>query len=289
MKRMLVLFIFLLSLITTNTATAEKEVAMTIDDLPFVGNAKGQEGNLRRERERFMAAVEVLRKYNIPAVGFTVAGSIEQGQQELLQEFMQGGNLIGNHTYTHPSLNRITAENYITNVDKADQRLAPLMGQEKFFRYPFLAEGNSQEKYVKVRDYLKSKNYIVAPVTIDSKDYKFNARLLNINWRVRKQYINSIRNQYLGFISRQIDKAEKMALKQANRPIKQVLLIHMNYLNAYLLEDVIQLFKNKGYTFIPLSQALKDPFYKTYRQRYGAHALTTKCQQTLHTATACRK
>ncbi len=271
MKRILLSVITLISLLLCVSAMAVKEVALTIDDLPFVGNAKNKVGNLRREKERFMMALEAIRKYQVPAVGFVVAGSIEKDQMQLLHEFMRGGNIIANHTYSHPNLNRTSAERYITNIDKADKRLAPLMGKHKYFRYPFLAEGNTRAKFNKVKEYLKSKNYVIVPVTIDSKDFKFNARLLRTHWRQRKSYLNSMRSRYLSYISAQIARAERKAMKKVNRPIKHILLIHMNYLNAYFMGDVIQLFKNRGYKFITLPDALSDPYYKNQSKKYGTN------------------
>ena len=41
--------------------------------------------------------------------------------------------------------------------------------------------------------------------------------------------------------------------------MKQILLIHANLLNSYLLGDVIQLYKQNGYKFITLTEALENP------------------------------
>lgn len=46
------------------------------------------------------------------------------------------------------------------------------------------------------------------------------------------------------------------------RPIKHILLIHMNLLNAHSLRELIQMYRNKGYRFITLTEALKDQYYQ---------------------------
>lgn len=40
---------------------------------------------------------------------------------------------------------------------------------------------------------------------------------------------------------------------------KQILLIHANILNSYLLGDILEMYKKNGYKFISLTEALKNP------------------------------
>lgn len=233
-------------------ADNEKEIALTIDDLPFVGTNSNDPGNLRRTRVRFLAILEALNQNHIPATGFVIPSSIAKGQWELLEEFRKDGYEIGNHTYSHANLDHVSVEKYLENIDKADKILQPIMTQPKYFRYPGLAEGKGEKKQA-VQDYLITNQYVIAPVTIDSKDYKFNARLLNINWRVRAQYLNKIKQQYLAYIWHETQKAER------RRPgSKQILLIHANLLNSHCLNDVIQMYKTHGYKFVTLQQALTN-------------------------------
>ena len=60
---------------------------------------------------------------------------------------------------------------------------------------------------------------------------------------------------YLKYILKQTEIAERMA---NGRPVKEILLVHSNLLNSYMIGDVIQLYKEHGYRFISLEEAL-DP------------------------------
>ncbi|MDP3560633.1 MAG: polysaccharide deacetylase family protein [Legionellaceae bacterium] len=247
--------LILLSCLMSDASFAEEhEIAITIDDLPFVGTNGNDEGNLKRTRERFMKILDSLVVNQVPATGFIIAGSIAKGQWELLEAFRKEGFGLGNHTYSHANLNRLSTEKYIDEIAHADKVLEPVMTQPKYFRYPYLAEGKGETKQA-VHDYLAANQYIIAPVTIDSKDYQFNERLLNINWRVRKEHVNRIKQQYLAYIWHETLKAEKHA---KNSNAKQVLLIHANLLNSYCLDDVIKMYKAHGYRFISLSDALTN-------------------------------
>lgn len=240
-----------LILFNSSPEAATKQISITIDDLPFVGSSAVQ-GDTNHEHDRFAKIIQTLVDEQIPVTGFVIAGSIAKGQWQLLENFRKLGFIIGNHTYTHPNLSQIGAEKYINEIAKADKRLTPLMTDKKYFRYPYLAEGRGQNKQ-RVRAYLAENQYIISPITIDSKDFRFNEQLLAINWRKREASLEKMKERYLSYIWKETEKAEKRA---HGRSSKQILLIHSNLLNSYLLGDVIQLFRDHGYQFISLDEAL---------------------------------
>lgn len=227
---------------------AERVVALTIDDLPFVGPVHNKNGEINR----FSQLVNQIEERKIPAMGFIIAGSIGPGQEQLLEEFKQKGFSLGNHTYTHINLNRVGANRYIEDLDKAENRLQGVMTYPKYFRYPYLAEGRGNDNQ-RVKDYLASHSYIIAPVTIDSKDYKFNGRLLSVNWRKRDVKLDAIKKDYLAYIDRQITETEKMHSSET----PEILLVHANLLNSHAMGDVIDLFQKRGYKFISLDEAIR--------------------------------
>lgn len=244
--------VFLTSLISTTCFAADRNIAITIDDLPFVGTDSNNAGNLQRSHDRFMSIMQSLIDHHVPATGFVIAGAIGKGQWQLLEEFRKEGFELGNHTYSHANLNRISSQKYIDEIAHADQKLASVMTQPKYFRYPYLAEGKGVTKQ-KVQDYLMANQYTIAPVTIDSKDYLFNERLLHVSWRDRPQYLEKMKKDYLDYIWKQTILAEKRSVNGAS---KQILLIHANLLNSHFLGDIIQMYKDNGYRFVSLSEAL---------------------------------
>lgn len=249
------LYALLFTLFISHCFGQTREIAITIDDLPLVASKMNTPGNQQRSTERFMRIIAALTDNKVPATGFVIAGAIETGQMAFLEAFRNAGFTIGNHTYSHYNLNQMSAEKYIADLDRADKILAPLMTEPKYFRYPYLAEGNKTTK-PKVLDYLKEHHYIIAPVTIDSKDFEFNERLYKVPFRVREAYVYKVKPGYLAYIWKQTLRAEKQA---DGKPAKQILLIHANLLNSYLLGDIIQLYKEHGYTFITLTEALTNP------------------------------
>jgi peptidoglycan/xylan/chitin deacetylase (PgdA/CDA1 family) len=243
----------LLSVLFINIAEAnDKTIAITIDDMPFVG-AGASQNDIKRGNDRFQYILNALIEQKVPATGFVIAGAISKGQWQLLESFKSQGFMIGNHTYTHENLDAIGAEKYIKDIAKADHRLLPLMTERKYFRYPYLAEGHGGARH-QVQKYLAKNQYIIAPVTIDTKDFRFNMKFLAINWRVRAEHLEKIKQQYLSYIWKQTEQAERRA---HGKEVKHILLLHANLLNSHLIGDVIQLYKTHGYRFITLDEALK--------------------------------
>lgn len=240
---LLVLLLLLPSLIFAH----KKTIALTIDDLPFVGEYRNFHLNMM---------METMLKQEVPAVGFIIGGEVRKDNWELLQKFRDAGFGLGNHTFSHANLNKLQPEEYIIDIRKADKKLKSVLTEPKYFRYPYLAM-SSGEKRNKILCYLAKKHYQVAPITIDSKDFVFNQRLLSVPEIDRRAYLNEMKPFYLNFIWQQTLKAEEHSQYHHNPEQGQILLIHANLLNAYVLPDIIKLYKENGYEFVSLDDALK--------------------------------
>lgn len=236
-------FTLLLATLLSNPIFAQnKQIAITIDDLPFVGEARNFHLNLMKN---------TLTQQQIPATGFIIAKEVHSDNWAMLSEFKDAGFGLGNHTYSHANLNALSTEEYINEIKKADELLVPLLTKPKYFRYPYLAMGNGDKKD-KILCYLLEKDYQIAPITIDSKDFVFNQRLLSVPELGRRAYFQELMPFYLDFIKTQTLKAE-----ESNPNSAQILLIHANLLNAYALPSLIALYRQQGYTFVSLEEALK--------------------------------
>ena len=243
------ILLFLLLLISTSNLSfaQKKSIAITIDDLPFVGEYRNFHLSMM---------MNTMKEQQIPATGFIIAREVRADNWDLLHKFRDAGFGLGNHTFSHANLNKLKTREYIKEIKKADNLLAEVLTEPKYFRYPYLAMSSGTKKD-KVLCYLAKNNYQVAPITIDSKDFVFNQRLLSVPELDRRNYLNELKPFYLDFIWQQTLKAEEHTQYHHNPEQAQILLIHANLLNAYVLPDIIQLYKEKGYSFVNLEEALK--------------------------------
>jgi peptidoglycan/xylan/chitin deacetylase (PgdA/CDA1 family) len=245
----------LCSIVCSLSAYAGGEIAITLDDLPFVGASYKNAAALQRTHDRFMSIVQALEDNQVPATGFVIGGAIGTGDWQLLKAFHDAGFILGNHTYAHLNLDQTNTNKYINGIAKTDEILTPFLTSPKYFRYPYLAEGRGESRLA-VQNYLAEHDYVIAPVTIDSKDYRFNEELYHVAYRARGEYVPQLKRRYLDYIWHETERAERRANGQ---PVKQILLLHSNLLNSYCLNDILLMYKAHGYQFISLQEALTNP------------------------------
>lgn len=247
LKKYLSLVLFFLIVIPQASFAQKKEIAITIDDLPFVGESKNFHLNM---------ILDSVKANEVPVTGFIIAKEVNASNLPMLQKLHDAGIGLGNHTLSHANLNKLNSKAYIQEIASADKILSPVLTTPKYFRYPYMVMGKGAKK-TEVMDYLSSQNYQVAPITIDSKDFMFNQLLLQVSQNERRHFLHILKRCYLDFIWQQTLKAEEQS-RLARKPEQaQILLIHANLLNAYVLPDIIALYRQNGFNFVSLAEALK--------------------------------
>jgi peptidoglycan/xylan/chitin deacetylase (PgdA/CDA1 family) len=247
------------------------EVAITLDDLPFVFS-----GALTREQleQNYYKILFTLDKYKVKAVGFAIGNQIRDSDRELLTQFVNAGHIIGNHTYSHPNFNDLSVDAYSNDIAQGDKALQQWMLGTKYFRFPFLTEGNSKVKRDAIQKFLVSINYLNVPVTIDSEDWRFNALYMDAIVKSDERLKQTIANEYIAFVRTQISNAERMSQHNFRRQVRHIVLLHMNSLNADHLADILNIFRQLNWTFITVGEAIKDPVYSEKDNYYGDRGMT---------------
>ena len=251
--------IFLLCpLLLTAQTPPQRQLVITIDDLPRGGDSPSQD--LAEMTAMTRALTGHLRGTH--AIGFVNPGSVkaraigDEALQSLLKIWRSNKLDLGNHTSNHPSLHRIPLADYIKNLEAAEPAITTARGGRRslFFRHTFLHTGLTLETKRGLEDYLAKNGYRIAPVTIDTSDYVFANVYSRDPARVRAAYLEHLESATAFF--------EKRAVEVVGRAIPQIILLHANQLNADSMGDVLAMFRRRGYRFIPLEQALRDPAYQ---------------------------
>ena len=264
MKRLLwwlVLFSFALALTVTLSA---QEVALTFDDLPAHGPVPEGLGRV----EIIKSILKDLNAAHAPQVyGFINAGKLEQAPADLevLKLWRAAGFPLGNHTYTHPSLNKVSAKDFEQNIEKNEAELKSLMDGKDWhwLRYPFLDEGDTVEKRREVRAYLKNHGYRIAQVTLDFQDWAWNDPYARCVEKKDDKSIEQLKKMYVDTASEFLDLDPKLAKLVYGRDIKHVLLLHVGAFETVMLPRLMELLKQRGYKLITLPEAESDEAYKS--------------------------
>lgn len=255
----LFLILFATPLLAVNAGT--KQVAVTFDDLPATLVPTHAE-QLRVNQ----TILDILNKYQIKATGFVI-GSEAFGRTEILNLWLERGHDLGNHTYSHMDFDQVDIAYFEADIIKGafeiEKQLAKHKKYLRYFRFPYLHTGNSLEKREEIRKFLKENCYIIAPVTIDPCDWAYNNQLVK-SWRAQnKKEQEQIKASYLERIKRATEEAEILSWERFGRNIKHVLLLHLNKINAEVLDKILEYYSHSGYSFISLEEALKDSAYSS--------------------------
>jgi peptidoglycan/xylan/chitin deacetylase (PgdA/CDA1 family) len=244
-----------------------RTVALTFDDLPATAGRVAPLTSLRTMTDRLLAT---LVREGVPAIGFVneiglaVPGEVE-ARTALLEAWLDAGFELGNHTYSHVSIDRVPFDVYRQDVIRGEvitRRLLEERGQRlRYFRHPQLQTGPTPEYKAALDGLLAERGYRVAPVTIDHNDFIFADVYRRAMVRGDLATAERVRDAYVPYLEAVTAHFEALSRQSLGYEIPQIFLLHANELNADSLVDVIAMLRRRGYRFTTLDTALQDPAY----------------------------
>lgn len=276
MKGKLLLFIistYLPVFIFTTTAhgqsksanqSVHREIAVTFDDLPAT------HGNLEKMSYITTRLLSSIKVNNIPAIGFVnesklfVRGEMD-ARVALLQMWLDAGLELGNHTFSHISIDAASLAAYQEDLIRGETVTRMLLREKgmklRYFRHPQLRTGPTPEYKKALDKFLAERGYTIAPVTIDNNEYIFADVYAKAKARGDQKTMKRVVDAYLPYMEEIFAFFEKLSVDSLGYEVKQTLLLHANELNADHFDDLVRMMKRRGYTFITLDEALKDKAY----------------------------
>jgi peptidoglycan-N-acetylglucosamine deacetylase len=241
------------------------KVALTFDDLPLNGTLPTgtKKSDIARD------TIQVLKKHHIPpSYGFINARALERNPDSALalRIWVDGGQPLGNHTYTHLDLTKNSVADFQQEVLRNEPVLELLMPEGgkhdwRWLRYPYLHEGDTQEKRRAVRTFLASSGYRIAQTTLDFEDYLWNSAYArcwmhkdepSIQW-LKESYRTAARN----FTRFQIQNSRAVF----GRDIHHVMLLHLGAFSSHILPDLFRILEEEGFEIVTLEEAQSDAAY----------------------------
>jgi peptidoglycan/xylan/chitin deacetylase (PgdA/CDA1 family) len=247
-----------------------RAMALTFDDLPYV--AGGQPDTVAAAERVTTGLLRVLASHHAPVVGFVNEGKLQvDGERDariaLLERWVAQGAMLGNHTYSHVDLNTVQADDFEQEILKGEVVSRRLMKRREpyrlFFRHPQTHTGDTQAKKDAIQQFLSARGYTVAPHTIETADFIFNVGYVRSVRGGDHAMAGRLRSAYVDFALAASAFAEQAASKIFGRDVPQTILLHANDLNADTLDELLGKLENRGYRFIALDDAMKDPAYQT--------------------------
>ena len=239
----------------------QRTVALTFDDLPAAGTSSAADA-----RAFNRSILGSLKRHHAPAIGFVIERRLQElAGEKLLDEWVKRGYDLGNHSLSHIEMNNLTADQVEQEIIGGEgafvRALAKASGKPRYFRFPENHTGDTREKHDTVAAFLAERGYRLAPCTIDNEDYVFNAVYLKMLANKDQASAARLRAEYLAYTSTEIDYYAGVHRQIFGREIPHVMLLHVNKLNAEMIDRVLALFVHKQYRFVSLDSALADPAY----------------------------
>lgn len=256
----------LAALISSTAPALAGEVALTFDDLP--GISLPTEPYVEEANRDLLAG---LRRHHVPAIGFVNEGKLDtlnrRRETAILATWVREGMDLGNHTFSHESLNELGADKFIADVAKGEPVTRALLARRgktlRWFRYPNLETGPDAETKTKVADWLTAHGYRSAPVTIDADDWEFAVPYDDAVRHNDRRRATAIRESYLAHTAAVVDWARRGAKALFGRDIAYVMLLHDTRLNADSIDALAGLLQARDLKFVSLDTAMRDPAYAT--------------------------
>lgn len=173
--------------------------------------------------DKTIPILDLLDKYKVKTTFFLVGQWVEK-YPDLVREIDKRGHEIGNHSDSHPHMNKLSESQIITELDKMNDRVEALIGKRPtLFRAPY---GEYNDRVVKTA---RAQGFEVVQWSIDSLDWK--------------------------------DRGTKDIITQCTHRVDKgdIVLFHNDSKDAVnALPTVIEHYQGLGYKIIPISEILLE-------------------------------
>lgn len=249
---------------------AQKEVAITLDDLP----SSQQINNNSTSR----VLLQQINSLEIPVTIFINEVNVDSPEKhKILSEWLRNPLITpGNHTFNHLRCSSVPVDSFLYEVRRGEgitKKLAEKSGKKLiYFRFPYNDLGKDSVSQNMVKNGLKKLGYTIAPFTVESSDWMFNAVYRRLYKKGKLDSARMIGERYIERTLEYFKYFEEISRSEYGRQIPQIYLGHDNLINSHFLADLIQKLAHRGYSFIRLEEAMQDKIFDQtnhYHEKWG--------------------
>lgn len=243
-----------------------QDIALTFDDLPAHSALPPGETRLGVVARLVAALADAGAP---PSMGFVNASGLETRPEEraVLEVWRAAGHPLGNHGWSHANLDAVGAEAFATELARNEPVLEALASDTdwRWFRYPFLAEGQTPALRHAARATLRARGYKVASVTMDFSDWAFNEPWARCRSNGDAAGLARLETLFLASAAEALSASRALSHALYGRDIPYVLLLHAGAMDAHMMPRLLALYQARGVRLVTLEAAMADPVYAADR------------------------
>lgn len=265
------IILFLVSFTLYSQSKDRIKVAITIDDLPF-----STYKTLKVDEKNFIydKIINTFEREKIQALLFLIGNTYKTTDDQYLTRIISKGHLLGNHTFSHLNLNSVSLEQYTKDILKCEKLVSKFSNNKKYFRFPYLTEGNSKEKVDGIYSFFSENNYTPVPVSLFCTDSNFASAFEKAFTAKNTSEMDKIAKEYLSDFRKNAKNMIDFAKKHTRKNPGHILLFHMSLLSAYTIDDLIKICKEFNMDFVTIENILQEDLYKKTPKYYGGAGYT---------------
>ena len=247
-------------------AAAEPQIALTFDDLPVHGVMPSGATRVGIAQ----SVIDSLKAARLPPVyGFVNGVGIERelASAPVIRMWVEAGNLLGNHTWSHPGLSQKSVADYEDEIARNEPVLQQAMdGRDwHWFRYPFLDEGSTPEKRAAIRAFLAARGYRIAGVSMGLSDWLYNEPYARCLAKHDDVAVAQLEKDFMTAAAEDVAYRRAASRVVIGHEIPFVMLLHIGAFEAHMLPQLLAFYRAQGFSFVTLDKAESDPYYRQIR------------------------
>jgi uncharacterized protein (TIGR02246 family) len=265
------------ALVTLLASPVARPLLVTVDDLPIAaGSLHPAPAERRRITDGLLAA---LGRHHVPAVGLVTWGNlVDPADPALLEAWLAAGHELGSHSDHHLNLTKADAGAWVADVEAGRGQLDAFLRARgrplRFFRFPFLNEGDTEAKLDAARGWLAGHALRNLTVTIDDQDWSFERPWVEAERAGDAASLAAVREDYLAALRLSVRHHEASGDRLLGRTSPQVLLLHANQVGAENWDRLFSWLEQTGHRFATADEVLADPVFAELPRLPASHGFS---------------
>lgn len=237
-----------------------KRIALSFDDVP-----RGP-GAFYDPIQRTGILIGALRDAGVGQAAFFVNPSRigpRTGGDARVMAYVAAGHVIADHSFSHRDASRLSADAFLTDVDKAEAWLEGRRGYRPWFRFPGLDQGgHDMDKHRALLAGLQARGLLVAAVTVDGSDWNIERLAADTHKAGKPLDDAALRDLYVETMVQAADFSDAVMRKAIGRSPAHMLLLHETDLAARYVGPLVAALRKDGWQIVDADTAYADPVYR---------------------------